>query len=96
MRCADTGGRVAPSPNMRGIEYPQTSASSTPAGRPSALSAAARLAVSVDLPTPPLPEPTHTTLRTCASAPSGRLERPSRSRSAAFSASESTSKKTFT
>ena len=33
---------------------------------------------------------------TCASAPSGRLAAPQRSRSAAFSVSESTSKKTFT
>ena len=54
---------------MRGIEYPHTSASSTPTRLPSAASAAARLAVSVDLPTPPLPEPTHSTFATCASAP---------------------------
>ena len=39
---------------------------------PSAASAAARLAVSVDLPTPPLPEPTQMTFATCASAPVGQ------------------------
>ena len=59
---------------------------------PSAASAAARLAVTLDLPTPPLPEPTQITLRTCARAPSGRLPRPSLRPSACFSVSESTSK----
>ena len=38
---------------------------------PSACSAAARLAVTVDLPTPPLPEPTQITFFTRASAPCG-------------------------
>ncbi len=45
-------------PSMRGIEKPQMSASSTPTVRPRAASAAARLAVIDDLPTPPLPLPT--------------------------------------
>ena len=43
---------------------------------PSALSAAARLAVIVDLPTPPLPEATQITFLTCASAPSGSQPMP--------------------
>ena len=43
---------------MRGIEKPQMSASSTPTVRPRAASAAARLAVIDDLPTPPFPLPT--------------------------------------
>ena len=46
---------------MRGTEKPQTSASSTPTVRPLAARAAARLAVTDDLPTPPLPEATSTT-----------------------------------
>ncbi len=41
---------------MRGIEKPQMSASSTPTVKPVAASAAARLTVTDDLPTPPLPE----------------------------------------
>ena len=40
--------------------------------------------MSVDLPTPPLPEPMHRTFATCASAPAGRLPRPSFCCSAAF------------
>ena len=40
---------------------------------PSACSAAARLAVIVDLPTPPLPEATQITFLTWARAPSGSL-----------------------
>ena len=47
---------------MRGTEKPQMSASSTPTVRPVAASAAARFTVTDDLPTPPLPEPTSTTL----------------------------------
>ena len=42
-------------PNMRGIEKPQMSASSTPTVRPCAASATARFAVTELLPTPPLP-----------------------------------------
>src|SRR4051794_15231010 len=59
-------------------------------------SAAARFAVIVDLPTPPLPEPTHTTFETCASAPAGSAPRPSFCWRPAFSLSERTSKATFT
>ena len=43
-------------PSMRGTEKPQMSASSTPTVKPVAASAAARLTVTDDLPTPPLPE----------------------------------------
>ena len=42
-------------PSMRGTLKPQMSASSTPTVRPRAASAAARLTVTDDLPTPPLP-----------------------------------------
>ena len=60
-------------------------------------SAAARLAVSEDLPTPPLPEPTQMTFATWASAPSGSPPaRPSLRCSAPFSWSERTSKPTLT
>src|SRR5699024_11775999 len=45
-------------PNIPGIEKPWMSASITPTRRPSAAMAAARFAVTVDLPTPPLPEET--------------------------------------
>ena len=41
---------------MRGTLKPQMSASSTPTVRPLAARAAARLTVTEDLPTPPLPE----------------------------------------
>jgi len=67
-----------------------------PTALPSAASAAARLAVTLDLPTPPLPEPMQITLRTWASAPSGSAARPSFRPSAAFSLSDSTSKLTLT
>ena len=63
---------------------------------PSACSAAARLVVIVDLPTPPLPEATQTTFLTWASAPSGRRWRPSDCCSLPFSSFESTSKPTPT
>ena len=52
--------------------------------------------MSVDLPTPPLPEATQITLPTWAIAPSGRLARPKRFCSSPFSESESTSKATVT
>src|SRR3954452_16604462 len=81
---------------MRGIEYPQTSASSTPTFLPCVASAAARFAVIVDLPTPPLPDPTHTTFDTRARAPSGSAPRPSFCCRPDFSWSERTSKATFT
>ena len=42
-------------PNMRGMEKPQISASSTPTVLPAAARAAARFTVTDDLPTPPLP-----------------------------------------
>ena len=45
-------------PSMRGTEKPQMSASSTPTVKPLAARAAARLTVTEDLPTPPLPEAT--------------------------------------
>src|SRR6266851_2218536 len=44
------------SPSIRGTENPQMSASSTPTVRPLLASAAARLTVTEDLPTPPLPD----------------------------------------
>src|SRR3954452_8757085 len=60
---------------------------------PSAASAVARFAVSVDLPTPPLPEPTQMTLLTWASAPVGSAPpRPSFFCRSAFSLSLRTSK----
>ena len=43
-------------PSMRGIENPQMSASMTPTANPRSASAAARLAVTEDFPTPPLPD----------------------------------------
>ena len=46
---------------MRGTLKPQMSASSTPTVRPRAASAAARLTVTDDLPTPPLPLATAST-----------------------------------
>ncbi len=48
-------------PNMRGMENPQMSASMTPTAKPRWASAAARLAVTDDLPTPPLPDATAST-----------------------------------
>src|SRR5918995_3794832 len=64
---------------------------------PSATSAAARLTVSDDLPTPPLPEPTQRMFATCASEPSGSPPgRPSLRCSPDFSWALSTSKPTFT
>jgi hypothetical protein len=56
MSSTRVGGCVTPS--IRGTEKPYTSASSTPTDRPSAAIAAARLTVTLDLPTPPLPEAT--------------------------------------
>ena len=47
---------------MRGTEKPQMSASITPTAYPCSASAAARLVVIDDLPTPPFPEATITTL----------------------------------
>ncbi|CNU89097.1 Uncharacterised protein [Mycobacterium tuberculosis] len=60
------GGRIIDStwvgrsvvPIIRGIEWPWISASSTPIDRPRTAIAAARLTVTVDFPTPPLPEAT--------------------------------------
>src|SRR6266545_5007713 len=60
--CAD-GGMIISStwvgrpvtPSMRGTEWPYMSASSTPTFCPAAASAAARLTVTEDFPTPPLP-----------------------------------------
>lgn len=48
-------------PSMRGIEKPQMSASIRPTVMPRPASATARLAVTDDLPTPPLPEATRMT-----------------------------------
>src|SRR3954454_9602882 len=81
---------------MRRVEEAQTAAARAPTFLPCTASAAARLAVIVDLPTPPLPEPTHTTFATRASAPSGSGPRPSFCCRPAFSLSERTSKATFT
>src|SRR3954463_7257406 len=64
---------------------------------PSSASAAARFAVTVDLPTPPLPEPTQMMFFTAARAPVGSpSRRPSRCCSPLFSCWVSTSKPTFT
>src|SRR3954454_454541 len=64
---------------------------------PSSVSAAARFAVTVDLPTPPLPEPTQTMFFTAARAPVGSpSRRPSRCWRPLFSCWVSTSKPTFT
>src|SRR3954451_9321436 len=64
---------------------------------PSDASAAARLAVTVDLPTPPLPEPTQITFLTAASAPVGSpSRRPRRCWRPVFSCWVRTSKPTFT
>ena len=52
--------------------------------------------MTLDLPTPPLPEPMQITFLTWASAPSGSAARPSLRPSAVFSLSESTSKVTLT
>ena len=54
MSSITTGARSTPS--ILGIENPQTSASTTAVERPCAARAMARLAVTDDLPTPPLPE----------------------------------------
>ena len=48
------GGRSMPS--MRGIEKPHTSASTAATAEPRCASATARLVVTDDLPTPPLPD----------------------------------------
>ena len=56
---------------MRGIEKPQMSASSTPTVSPRAASAAARFAVTDDLPTPPLPLPTAITRVVAATSVAG-------------------------
>src|SRR3954467_13023677 len=64
---------------------------------PSSVSAAARFAVTVDLPTPPLPEPTQMMFFTAARAPGGGpSRRPSRCWRPLFSCWVSTSKPTFT
>src|SRR3954469_23123694 len=64
---------------------------------PSRASAAARFAVTVDLPTPPLPEPMQITFLTAASAPVGRpSRRPRRCCRPVFSCWLRTSKPTFT
>src|SRR3954447_13951398 len=64
---------------------------------PSSVSAAARFAVTVDLPTPPLPEPTQMMFCTAARAPVGSpSRRPSRCWRPLFSCWVSTSKPTFT
>ncbi len=60
------GGRIIDStwvgrsvvPIIRGMEWPWMSASSSPTDRPRAAIAAARLTVTVDLPTPPFPDAT--------------------------------------
>ena len=61
-RRARSPARRPSTPSMRGTEKPQTSASSTPTVRPRAARAAARLTVTEDLPTPPLPDATRMTL----------------------------------
>ena len=48
-------------PSIRGMEKPHTSASTTATSRPRPARATARLVVTEDLPTPPLPEATSIT-----------------------------------
>ncbi len=69
-------------PSSAGIEKPCTSASTSPTDRPRAASATARFAVTVDLPTPPLPLVTAMT-RVRVPGPNGisRAARPPRRRS---------------
>ena len=62
-------------PSMRGTEKPQMSASSTPTVKPLAARAAARLTVTEDLPTPPLPEATVMTRAVGGMAVSGACSR---------------------
>ena len=64
---APSTSRRPRTPSIVAIVGPLRSASSTPTRRPSSAQHAARLAVSDDLPTPPLPETTATTARTSAS-----------------------------
>ena len=59
--CSEASSRPS-SPSIRGTEKPQMSASITPTVNPSAAIAQARFTVTDDLPTPPLPEATMTTL----------------------------------
>ena len=59
--CRRCPPRRPSTPSMRGTLKPQMSASSTPTVRPRAASAAARLTVTDDLPTPPLPLATAST-----------------------------------
>ena len=54
----NTWGRSSSTPNITGIEGPEISASIKPTLAPDSASAIARLEVTVDLPTPPLPEAT--------------------------------------
>src|SRR5215470_12021899 len=72
---AERGGSTAPpltvsawprTPSILAIDGPLRSASSTTTRQPEACHVAARFAVTVDLPTPPLPETTATTKRTSA------------------------------
>ena len=60
-------------PSIRGTEKPQMSASMTPTVMPRAASAAARLTVTEDLPTPPLPEATISTRVVAGISVSGAL-----------------------
>ena len=72
---------------MRGTLKPQMSASSTPTRNPRAASAAARLTVTDDLPTPPLPLATASTrvvAETSVGAASSRAWKRARSIATAF------------
>ena len=74
-------------PSMRGTLKPQMSASSTPTRRPRAASAAARLTVTEDFPTPPLPLATARTrvvAETSVGAASSRAWKRARDIAAAF------------
>ena len=64
MRFSFMPGRLPASLSRRGMLGPWTSTSSRPVRWPSMASPAARLAATVDLPTPPLPESTTTTALT--------------------------------
>ena len=76
-------------PRSRGTEKPQMSASRTPTVRPRRASATARLTVTDDLPTPPLPDATASTRAvggTAVAGASSRAFQRARAMTSAFSA----------
>ena len=80
--------RRPPTPSMRGTEYPQMSASSTPTVKPRAARPAAMFTVIDDLPTPPFPEAIMITLAVagiCVSGADSALFQRALAMAAAFS-----------